>query len=59
MICIKITAALIEPISDKKYANMLNEATDGITMMFVSLLCVAILFILSVAIIIGATNSIT
>lgn len=59
MICIKITAALIEPISDKKYANMLNEAAGGITMMFASLLCVAVLFILSIAIIISATNSVT
>ena len=59
MISMKITAALIEPISDKKYANMLNEAAGGVTMMFASLLCVAVLFILSIAIIIGATNSIT
>ena len=59
MICVKITAAIIEPISDKKYANMLNEAAGSVTIMFASLLCVAVLFILSIAIIIGATNSIT
>lgn len=58
MISMKITAALIEPISDKKYANMLNEAAGGVTMMFASLLCVAVLFILSIAIIIGATNTV-
>ena len=59
MISIKITASLIEPISDKKYADMLNEAANGITMMFASLLCVAVLFILTIAIIIGTTNTVT
>ena len=59
MISLKISAELIEPISDKKYADMLNEAAAGVTMMFASLLCVAILFILSIAIIIGATNVVT
>lgn len=56
LISLKITAALIEPVSDKKYADMIKEASDSIMMMFSSLLCVAVLFILSVAIIIGATN---
>ncbi len=59
MISIKITAALIEPISDKKYSDMLNEAASVITMMFASLLCVCVLFILTIAIIIGTTNNIT
>ncbi len=59
MITVKFTAALIEPLSDKKYANMLNEAANGITMMFASMLCVAVLFILSIAIIIGTTNTVT
>lgn len=59
MIAVKIAAALIEPISDKKYADMLNEASGCITMMFSSMLCVAVLFILSIAIIIGTTNTIT
>ncbi len=56
LISLKITAALIEPVSDKKYADMIKEASDSVMMMFSSLLCVAVLFILSVAIIIGATN---
>ena len=59
MISIKITAAIIEPISDKKYADMLNEATSSIALMFASLLCVCVLFILTIAIIIGTTNNIT
>ena len=59
MLTVKITAALIEPIGDKKYANMLNEASNCITMMFSSMLCVMVLFILSIAIIIGTTNIIT
>ncbi len=59
MLTVKITAALIEPLSDKKYADMLNEAANCITMMFSSMLCVAVLFILSIAIIIGTTNTIT
>lgn len=59
MISIKITAAIIEPISDKKYADMLNEAASSITLMFASLLCVCVLFILTIAIIIGTTNNIT
>ena len=59
MLSVKICAALIEPISDKKYADMLNEASGCITMMFSSMLCVAVLFILSIAIIIGTTNTVT
>lgn len=56
LISLKITAALIEPVSDKKYADMLKEASDSVAMTLSSLLCVAVLFILSIAIIIGATN---
>ncbi len=59
MLAVKISVAIIEPISDKKYADMLNEALGCISMMFSSMLCVAVLFILSIAIIIGATNTIT
>lgn len=56
-IMLKITSALIEPVSDKKYADMLSESADAITTVFAMMVIVAMLFILSIAIMIGSTNT--
>lgn len=56
MITLRISSALIEPISDKRYSDMLMEASDAVTSVFAMMITVAILFIISIAIIIGTTN---
>lgn len=56
MLMLKISSALIEPLSDKRYSDMIMEAADAVTTVFGMMIAVAILFIISIAIIIGTTN---
>ena len=56
MLMLKISASLIEPISDKRFSDMLMEIADSVTTVFAMLIIVAILFIISIAIIISSTN---
>lgn len=58
MLMLKISSAVIEPISDKRYSDMLGEASESATSIFAMMITVAILFIISIAIIIGTTNKI-
>ena len=55
MAVLKISSALVEPIGDKRYSDMLMEASDAITAVFAMMITVSILFIISIAIIIGVT----
>ncbi len=56
MLMLKISASLIEPISDKRFSDMLMEIADTVTTVFAMLIIVTILFIISIAIIISSTN---
>lgn len=56
MLMLKISSAVIEPFGDKRYADMLAEAADAVTSVFALIISVAILFIISIAIIMGTTN---
>lgn len=56
MIMIKFAAALIEPVGDKRFSDMLNEAADAITSGFAAVLIVLLLFVVSLAIVIASTN---
>jgi stage III sporulation protein AE len=47
----KISSALIEPIADKKIVGCLNDVGNSLTLIFVSVLCVAVMFFLMVTII--------
>lgn len=46
----KVSSALIEPISDKRIVNCLNEVGNSLTMVFVSVLVVAVMFFIMVTI---------
>lgn len=50
-------AAVIEPVSDKRVVNLLSCLSESVTLLFVSVIVVALMFIVGVAIIIGAGNS--
>jgi len=56
MLMLKISAALIEPVSDKRFSDMLSEAADAVTLVFAAILIISLMFILSIAIIIATTN---
>lgn len=56
MLVLKLCAAIIEPLCDKRFSNMIMEAADAVTMIFAMLLTVVMLFILSISIIIATTN---
>lgn len=46
----KLSGALIEPISDKRIVNCLNEVGNSLTMLFASVLSVAVMFFIMVTI---------
>lgn len=56
MLMLKISAAVIEPVSDKRFSDMLMEVADAVTTVFAMLIIAAVLFIISIAIIISTTN---
>lgn len=47
----KLTSALIEPVSDKRIVECLNDVGNSMTLIFVSVLAVAVLFFIMVTII--------
>lgn len=56
MIMIKLATALIEPVSDTRFCDMLNEAGEAVTSVFAAILIVLLLFVISLAIVIASTN---
>lgn len=48
----KLAASVIEPIADKRISNAVNEAANGISMLFSFLVCVTVVFSLSVAVLV-------
>lgn len=55
ILMLKLAAASVEPITDKRICNMINDIISPITMIFSMVVSAAMLFIISIAIIIGAT----
>jgi stage III sporulation protein AE len=51
IIVYKIAGALIEPISDKRIVNCLNSVGNYLTLIFASVLCVAVMFFIMISII--------
>jgi len=47
----KIASALIEPISDKRIINCLNDVGNSLTLIFASVVCVAVMFFITISII--------
>ena len=56
VLILKIAAALIEPVSDKRFSSVINEASSAISSMLGVILVVSLIFILSIAIVISSTN---
>ncbi len=52
----KLTASVVEPISDKRIGNVISSAATSVQMVFVMLLCVTVIFILAITIVIGFGN---
>ncbi|MCK9478332.1 MAG: stage III sporulation protein AE [Firmicutes bacterium] len=52
-----LTAALAEPISDKRIVDMLSVVAGAVTLIFALVLSVMILFVVNLTIIIGAGNN--
>lgn len=52
----KLTAGVIEPISDKRLVALVSGAASSITFLFLMLISVTIMFILSITIVIGFGN---
>lgn len=56
LIALRLSAAIIEPMSEKKYADMLSEAAETLTSVFAMIISAALLFTVTIAIIIGASK---
>ena len=52
---LKLSAAAAEPLTDKRIANMISDIVTPVTMVFSMVISTAMLFIISIAIIMGAT----
>lgn len=55
ILMLKIAAAAAEPLTDKRIANMITDIVSPVTTVFSMVIAAAMLFIISIAIIIGAT----
>ncbi len=56
IIIYKIVAALIEPISDAKIVNCLNDMSGSLVMLFATVVSVAIMFFIAITAVVGAGN---
>lgn len=56
MMLLKLCASLIEPFSDKRVTNLLLSMSDAVTVIFSMVITVAVLFLISIGIILGATG---
>lgn len=53
---LKIAAALIEPVSDKRLSECMDSVSSTVTMLFVVVLSVGAMFFIAVSLILGAGN---
>lgn len=56
IIIYKIVAALIEPFSDSKIVNCLNDMSGSLVMVFATVISVAIMFFIAITAVVGAGN---
>ena len=54
---LKLTAALVEPLTDKRISKMLWDISEAIITVFAMVVMTAVLFVISIAIILAATNA--
>lgn len=53
----RLTAAVCQPVSDERFCTLLNSIADSIGLIGICILCMAVVFILSIAITIGTANN--
>lgn len=53
---LRISAALIEPLTDKRISRLLSDMSEIVTLIFGMVLTVTVLFIICISIIVAATN---
>ena len=53
---LRLTAAVAEPLADKRVSSMLWEISEAVTMIFGTVIMVAVLFMINLSIILAATN---
>lgn len=56
IIIYKITAVLIEPVSDKKIVDCLNDMSSSLVIVFATVISVAIMFFIAITAVVGAGN---
>ncbi len=54
----RLTAAVCQPVSDERFCTLLNSIADSISLISICILCMAVVFILSIAITIGTANTV-
>ena len=55
-LCYRVGAALVEPVADKRIVRCLSDTAEGITMLFQALATGAVLFLLTLAILVRTTS---
>ena len=55
---LKITAAIAEPLTDKRISAMMWEVSEAVTTVFALVVMVAVMFVLNISIMIAATNNV-
>lgn len=53
---LKITSAVAEPLTDKRISGMMWEVSEAVTSVFAIVVMTAVMFIINISIMIGATN---
>lgn len=56
LLTVRITTALIQPMGDKRYVDGISSLSVGIGMLMQALACALVLFVITIAIMAGATN---
>ncbi len=54
----RLTAAVCQPVSDERFCTLLNSVGDSIAMMGICVLCMAMIFVFSIAVTIGTANTV-
>lgn len=55
----KLTAAIVQPISDKRVVNAINEAGDALILLAASLISISVMFFIIIAIIAASGNNVS
>ena len=59
LVTFKLSSALIEPISDKRLVECLNNMGNLLVVLFITVVGIAILFYMTISLIIGSGNIIS